>query len=167
MDLRKLNPFKVSKKIKSDYLRKKFLDFALTYGIPFNIGIGLKIDVLTEKECTIRSPAKFRRRNHIGTAHAISQALIGEYAAGLLVSQKFDFENYRFVITNLNINYHKPGTGTLKGNCKAPQVWPELVDGEVFIEMYTEIKNEKNELVSDIKTTWQVKSWSKTKKPKS
>lgn len=164
MDLKKLNPLKFSKKIKNDFFRKKFLDFALTYGIPFNIGIGLQIDELSDKACTIKSPSKFRRRNHIGTAHAISQALIGEYAAGLLISQKYDFDKFRYVISNLNINYHKAGVGTLKGTCKAPHIWPELVDGVGFIEMYTEIKNEKGDLVSDVKTTWQIKSWTQIPK---
>jgi len=164
MDMRKFNVIKWSQSIKNEFFRKKFLDFALTYGIPFNMGMGLTIDELTEKVCIIKSPAKYRRRNHIGTAHAISQALLGEYAAGLLISQKFDFENYRYVITNLNINYHKPGTGTLTGKCNAPEAWPDLSCGEGFAEMFAEIKNEKGELVSDVKTTWQIKSWSKTKK---
>lgn len=166
MNLKSLNPFKISKKIKNEFLRKKFLDFALTYGIPFNIGIGLKIEELSEKKCIILSPSKLRRRNHIGTAHAISQALIGEYAAGVLISEKFDFDQYRFVITNLNINYYKPGTGTLRGTCIAPSEWPQFIDGQLLVDMQTEIKNEKNELISSIKTTWQIKSWSKTKKPK-
>ncbi len=166
MDLRKINIFKLAKKIPNQKLRYAFMDNALKIGIPFNMGMGFKIKHLDEKESQVISLPVHRRKNHIGTAHAISQALLGEYAAGILIAQKYDFEKYRFILTNLNIVYHKPGTGTLTGISKAPTQWPDLKEGEMFLDMLTQAYNEKNELISETKTTWQIKSWNKTKPQK-
>jgi len=167
IDLKKFNVFKMTKNITSQKVRNTILDNALKIGIPFNMGMGLKIKYLDEKESLVESAPIYRRRNHVGTAHAISQALLGEYAAGILIAQNYDFDRYRFILTNLTINYHKPGVGTLTGTSKAPDRWPDLKDGEMFLDMFTKIYNEKNELVADAKTTWQIKSWDKKKTPKS
>lgn len=164
INLRKVNIFKVTSKIKNEKIRNAVLDKALTYAIPFNMGFGMKIRSLSEELSIIEMPPRHRRKNHLGTAHAISQCLLGEYCAGILITQKFDFSIYRFVLKKLDIEYHKPGVGSIIGKCQAPKVWPELKDGEVFIEMFTEIRNEKGELVSEVKTLWQVKDWNRTKK---
>jgi hypothetical protein len=169
MDLRKINVFKLAQKIPYDKIRNSFLDNALKLGIPFNMGMGFKIKVLTDKESQVESLPVYRRRNHLGTAHAISQALLAEYTPGVMIANKYDFHKFRLILTNLTINYHKPGTGTLTGISQAPDQWPDLKEGEMFLDMTTKIYNAKNELVADAKTTWQIKSWTKTKdkKPKS
>lgn len=164
MSLKQLDLFKIASKIKIEKLRNAFLDNALKFGIPFNMGMGMKIKLINDKESQIESLPVYRRRNHVGTAHAISQALLIEYTAGLLIARKYTFDHYRLILTNLNITYHKPGKGTLTGTAHAPDQWPELKEGEMFLDMFTKVHNEKNELISEGKTTWQVKSWSKTKK---
>lgn len=164
IDLKKINVFKLSEKIQNKTIRYTLMDKALALAIPFNMGLGMRIKELTPNHSLIEMPPKYRRRNHLGTAHAIAQALLGEYCAGILVSQKYDFEKYRFVLKKLEIEYHKPGTGTIIGRSQSPVKWPELVDGEAFIEMKTKIVNSKNEPVSDITTLWQVKDWKKTRK---
>lgn len=163
MSLKKMDVFKIAKNIKNETMKNMFLDNALKIGIPFNMGMGMKIKLINERESQIESLPVYRRKNHVGTAHAIAQALLGEYCAGLLIAQKYSFEKYRLILTNLNVTYHKPGTGVLTGTCKAPDQWPELKEGEMFFDMDTKIHNEKNELISETKTTWQIKSWSKTK----
>lgn len=162
--MKKIDVFKIANKIKSPKIKNVFLDNALKIGIPFNMGMGMKIKLVTEKETQIESLPVYRRQNHVGTAHAISQALLIEYTAGLLIAQKYGFDHYRLVLTNINITYHKPGKGVLTGTAQAPAQWPELKEGEMFLDMHTKVHNEKNELISEGKTTWQVKSWNKTKK---
>lgn len=163
MDLKKLDVFKIANKIKNNKIKNVFLDNALKIGIPFNMGMGMKIKLVNDKESQIESLPVYRRKNHVGTAHAISQALLIEYTAGLLIAQKYSFDHYRLVLTNINITYHKPGKGTLTGSAHAPNQWPDLKEGEMFLDMHTKVHNEKNELISEGKTTWQIKSWSKTK----
>lgn len=160
----KIDLFKITKKIKNQKLANLFLDNALKIGIPFNMGMGMKIKLISPTETQIQSFPVYRRQNHVGTAHAISQALLIEYTAGLLIATKYSFEKYRLVLTNIAITYHKPGKGILTGTCHIPDTWPELKEGEMFIDMQTKVHNEKNELVSEGKTTWQLKSWSQADK---
>lgn len=164
MVIKKFDPFKLIKKVKSPKLANLILDNAIKVAIPFNMGMGLKIKSITEKEVQVKSLPVYRRRNHVGTAHAISQALLIEYTAGLLIGSKYSFEKYRLVLVNINVTYHKAGKGTLTGTSHLPDHWPELKEGEMFVDMITKVHNEKNELVSEGKTTWQIKSWDKAKK---
>lgn len=160
----KFDLFKITKKIKNQKVANLLLDNALKIGIPFNMGMGMKIKLVSDIETQIESLPVYRRKNHVGTAHAISQALLIEYTAGLLLATKYSLEKYRMILTNINITYHKPGKGKLTGTCHVPDNWPDLKEGEMFIDMVTKVHNEKNELVSEGKTTWQVKSWSQTAK---
>jgi hypothetical protein len=142
-----------------DPARRKLLDLLLHVGVPFNRWLGLRLKEFTNEKVVIESPEVILRRNHVGTAHACAQALIGEIPAGLLVAQKFPLETYRFIISKLEIEYHKAGRGSLLGAAQAPGAWPELVDGECWIDMVTEITNDKSEPVATCRTRWQVKSW--------
>jgi acyl-coenzyme A thioesterase PaaI-like protein len=146
--------------------RRRLLDLLLTLGIPFNRWLGLRIGEIGETRVTIVSPPSVLRRNHVGTAHACAQALIGEYAAGLLVAQRFPLDTYRMIIGRLEIDYHKAGHGTLYGTSKAPAQWPELENEEGWVPMETEITDEKGTLVSVCRTRWQVKSWQRIEEDK-
>ncbi len=142
-----------------DGIRRRALDVLLNVGIPFNRWLGLRIKEMTHEQVVIESPATVLRRNHVGTAHACAQALLGEYPAGLVVAQHFPMESYRFIISKLEVEYVKPGRGTLLGTAKAPATWPELENGEGWVDMQTSITNEAGEQVALCKTRWQVKSW--------
>ncbi len=142
-----------------DGLRRRALDLLLNIGVPFNRWLGMKIKEMSHDQVVIESPPTVLRRNHVGTAHACAQALLGEYPAGLLVAQHFPLESYRFIISQLEINYFKPGRGTLHGTAQAPAVWPELENGEGWVDMETSLTNEAGEQIALCKTRWQVKSW--------
>jgi acyl-coenzyme A thioesterase PaaI-like protein len=147
-----------------DPAKRKLLDLLLNIGVPFNRWLGLRIKVFEPERVVIESPEVVLRRNHVGTAHACAQALIGEIPAGLLVAQKFPLESYRFIISKLEIEYHKAGRGMLTGSAKAPEAWPELNDGEAWVDMKTEITNELGEPVATCRTRWQVKSWQRVER---
>jgi acyl-coenzyme A thioesterase PaaI-like protein len=142
-----------------DAVRRRMLDVLLNIGVPFNRWLGLRIKKFTPQTVSIESPPSVLRRNHVGTAHACAQALIGEYAAGLVVAQNFTIDDYRIIIGKLEIEYHKAGRGHLLGMAHAPNEWPKLIDGEGWVEMKTEITDEKANLISVCQTKWQVKSW--------
>jgi acyl-coenzyme A thioesterase PaaI-like protein len=157
---------KIPAGIVGESARRRILDLLLTFGIPFNRWLGLRIGEIGEKRVTIVSPPSVLRRNHVGTAHACAQALIGEYAAGLLVAQRFPLDTYRMIIGRLEIDYHKAGRGTLLGISEAPAEWPELENEEGWVPMETEITDEKGELVAVCRTRWQVKSWKRIEENK-
>ncbi len=144
-----------------DSIRRKALDILLNIGIPFNRWLGLKVKEISRDRVMIESPPTVLRRNHVGTAHACAQALIGEYAAGLVVAQHFPLETYRMIIGRLEIDYGKAGRGTLFGLAEAPVPFPELENEEGWVPMKTVISNEKGEEIAVCHTRWQVKSWAR------
>ena len=150
-------------KIPYQGLRHRILDVMLSFGIPFNRWLRYHIAELSEKQVKIVSPDVVLRRNHVGGAHACALALMGEYPAGLLIAKRFPMETYRFIIGNLNIDYHKQGRGELTAIANAPATWPELQEGEAWIEMLTAITNSKGEAVATCRTKWHVKEWARTK----
>ena len=147
--------------IRSEKVRLRMLDVMLNIGVPFNRWLGMRIREFSPTAVTVESPPAVLRRNHVGTAHACAQALLGEYPCGLLVAQHYPIDAYRMIITKLEIEYMKAGAGTLMAKAQAPEIWPELKDQEAWVDMQTTISNEKGDVVSICKTRWQVKSWSK------
>ena len=144
-----------------DGIRRRALDVLLNVGIPFNRWLGLKVKEISRDCVVIESPPSVLRRNHVGTAHACAQALIGEYAAGLVVAQHYPLETYRMIIGKLEIEYSKAGRGTLYGRAEAPVPFPELDNEEGWVPMKTVISNEKGDEIAVCQTRWQVKSWAR------
>ncbi|MCB0350967.1 MAG: DUF4442 domain-containing protein [Bdellovibrionales bacterium] len=163
LDLMKFDLLKLSDKLPSS-LRLKALTKALDIAVPFNFGLGMQIKKLTPNEVVLISPERRKRKNHVGSAHACFLALLSEYPAGLVVAQNYPFDKHRIIISELKIEYFKQGRGTLTSIAKSPSAWPELVNGETFINMETEITNSKGERVSLCHTRWQVKEWTKVRK---
>lgn len=162
----KFDPIRIASKFSNPKIRNKVLDVLLTFGIPFNRWLGMKIVELTSQVSRVQSKPVRLRENHVGTAHACALALLGEYTAGLLIANNYSFADYRIIIGSLSVEYHKKGRGFLLGEANAPEVWPkpgmvseENEAADFWIEMTTEITNEKRELVAICRTKWQIKAW--------
>jgi acyl-coenzyme A thioesterase PaaI-like protein len=163
----KMNPFKLTEKVTISKVRRRMLDVLLNIGIPFNRWLGMRLLQVSEESVVVASPDTVLRQNHVGGAHACALALIGEYAAGVLVAQHYSFDEYRIIIGSLDVQYHKQGRGPLVGTVSAPEIWPKLTQGEAWVEMKTEITNSKAEVVAVCTTKWQVKAWSKVQSHRS
>ena len=162
--MKTFDPIRATKQIPFLSLRRRALDLLLTISIPFNRWLGLRIAELSPERVEVLSPDRRLRRNHVGGAHACALALMGEYAAGLLVAQQFPLSQYRMIIGGLNIEYVKQGRGSLKAVANAPEAWPELDrDGQAWVEMKTRISTSEDALVATCTTRWQVKEWSKVR----
>jgi acyl-coenzyme A thioesterase PaaI-like protein len=158
--MRKLNPLKISQKITFPSLSRKVLNTFLSVGVPFNMGLGLDVQEITPERVKVMLPEKWRRRNHVGSAHACAIALLCEVPAGLMILQKYPIDKYRFILGGLTVNYHIQGRGPLTGEVLAPEEWPLVVDnGEIWAEFKTRVTNKKGELVADGQTKWQIKPW--------
>lgn len=160
----KFDLFKIISKIPNENLQRRLLDHAIEWAIPFNKNLKFHIKQLDDKFVAIESPHTHRRKNHIGGAHACALALLGEYPAGILIAKHYTPEQFRFIIAHLSVNYFKQGRGLLTAETKAPAEWPEIKEGEVWIEMTTTVSDDKNEKVAEIFTRWQVKTWSMVRK---
>lgn len=169
--------------IQPAYIRFKILDKLFQAIIPFNSGLGFEIKKLDTEACTIYSPEKRRRQNHVGGAHACAIALLGEYTAGLLLGQHCNPEQFRIIISHLEVEYHKQGRGPLTATCLKPNFaifnpianhsdadktenpnQKNLAEKEMFVDLVTIIKNSNNDDVATVKTKWQAKSWSLVRK---
>jgi len=156
----KVDFMRVFNKIPGDSLRFYVLDKFMEAFVPFSRWLGLHIEELNEDEVQIYSPDRVRRRNHVGSAHACALALLAEYPAGMVLAQKYPPSEYRIIIMDLKIQYHKQGRGVLRSCSKRPSRWPSMKDGEVRMNMTSEIFNAKDEIIATCKTIWQVKAWS-------
>lgn len=165
-DFKRVDPIKLTDKIPYPEVRKRVLDVVMSIGIPFNRWLGLRITEISDTRAIVVSPPTRLRQNHVGATHACCLALIGEYAAGMCIANHYGVEHHRLIIGHLSIDYHKQGRGTLTGVSPAPAHWPKLVDGEAWIEMVTEISNEKSEPVATCRTKWQLKDWTEVGKKK-
>lgn len=159
----KIDPFALAQRIPSERLRLRALDRIMELFVPFSRGLGLRLESVRPTEVAVKSPDRKRRRNHVNTTHACALALLGEYPAGLIVAQNFPFDRYRFIISQLNIDYQKPGRGVLRAVAKANSAFPEAQDGELWVDLTTEIFDESNDLVAKCFTRWQVKEWQRTR----
>lgn len=165
MDFKLIGLTKYVDRISIPQIRNRMMDVAINLAIPFNRWLGMKIISMSQVQVRVSSPPRILRRNHVGGAHACALALLGEYPAGVLISQKYSMQDYRMIIAKLEVDYHKQGRGTLIGEATAPSEWPEEKDGELWLDLKTEIKNEKGELVALAKTKWQLKKWELIKSP--
>lgn len=165
--LRRVDPIKLTDKISNPAVRKRVLDAVMSLNIPFNRWVGLRIEEIDADRVVVLSPPTRLRQNHVGGTHAACLVLLGEYAAGMCIANHYGMEEHRLIIGALSIDYHKQGHGLLRGEVKAPSEWPELVDGEAWIELTTQITNEKGEDVATCRTKWQLKDWSQVGKKKS
>lgn len=108
-------------------------------------------------------------QNHLGTVHACAMATAGEYSAGLLLVKNFSMQEYRYVLSSLEVDYKKQGVGKLTAQSvlALDDIAQYKLDLEkkdaVFVKMETEITNQKGEHLCLAKTCWQIKKWNKAR----
>lgn len=138
-------------------------------GIPFNKPHGLKFLKISRNESRFRLANKRLNHNHLGGMHAIAQCLIGEFAAGILLSKNFPTLKYRLIMKDLSAVYFKQARSEIFGSSSISDEQIELIketiskDDKAEITLKTIIKNPKGEEISEVSTTWQLKDWDKAK----
>jgi acyl-coenzyme A thioesterase PaaI-like protein len=137
--------------------------------IPFNRPHGFKFKKVSDQEISIELPYKRVNKNHLGGMHACAIATLGEYCAGVLLLKNLGVEKYRFILANLQVNYHYQGRMKLTGSAKLNSSELETIknrllsEDKIVKEVATEIYDSKNNHVATVKSEWQVKSWDKVK----
>lgn len=159
----KIDIFKYAEKLPNDFLKRKVLDSVLSVAIPFNLSLGITIRSLSQEMVEVQSRVGWKTRNHVGGAHACFLALIGEYPAGLLLAQHYSPENFRMILGNLNIEYHKQARGPILSVASKPDSLPQTHDGEFWVDTTTHISNLEGEPIATAQAKWQLKSWDQIK----
>ncbi len=157
----KLDPFKAINYNTS--IKRGILSKTLEYVVPFNRGLGIKIKEISIKRVVLVSKDRWRRRNHVGSAHACFLALLGEYPAGLVIAQNFSFDQYRVIISNLQMEYKSLAHGRLTATATRPKEWPNIENGEAWLDMVVPIVDEEGKEVATATTKWQIKKWDQVK----
>ncbi len=163
----KLNAFYNKLLAREDALGLTILDSVLTFMIPFNSAHKIKLKSF-KKNC-IETTLPFLRanQNHLKTIHACAIATIGEYTAGLLLLKNLGLGQYRYILSHLEVKYHRQAKSELRGKAELTQeALSQLkkniqLDSKADIQLVTQLFNPQGECVSEIFSTWQVKEWSK------
>ncbi len=137
--------------------------------IPFNNQHGFIISAISDDSLETMAPYKRRNMNHLKGIHACGLATIGELSAGLLLLSLFDPSKYRLIMSHLEVSYHyqaKTVTFSRSQLQKSEQgkLLSRLSSGEVItLPMASELYDSNDNHVATVKTTWQLKPWSKAK----
>lgn len=158
----KVDVFKWAEKIPSEYLRRRFLDNLFNLAIPFNLSLGLRLTHVSPDHVEVISKSGWKTRNHVGGAHACFLALVGEYPAGILLAKNFSPEDYRLIISELKVEYHKQARGPVKGVARRPDNLPSPGEDEIWIPMVTDIYDKNGQSLATVHTKWQLKKWGST-----
>ena len=139
------------------------------WGVPFNRPH--KIRVVAVDGVSVKASINYSKKNmnHIRGIHACAIATVSEYVAGLCLLQSFHPKKYRIIMSSLEATYHYQAKRKLNA---VAQLSPKAVDdvkmqlkAEASVKhvMVSEVLDVDNNHVATVKTTWQVKPWSKVK----
>lgn len=145
------------------------LNRLMNFAIPFNKPHGFSVIKISPEQMQTAAPYKRKNFNHISGIHACAIATIGELSAGLLLMFHFDPTLYRFIMSHLDIDYHYQAkknifsTTTLSLSEKEHiQQLLTTAEKTTFI-MTSIIRDEDDQLIASVKTTWQIKRWKAVK----
>lgn len=137
--------------------------------IPFNNQHGFIISAISDDSLETMAPYRRRNMNHLKGIHACGLATIGELSAGLLLLSLFNPGKYRLIMSHLEVSYHYQAKTVTYSRSKLPKVEQDkllnrLNSGEVLIlPMASELYDAAENHIATVKTTWQLKPWSKVK----
>ena len=92
-------------------------------------------------------------RNHLRSIHALALANVGEFSTGLSVISVLP-EDGEMILTKIEVEYLKKARGTLIAEATCPT--NQFKNGE-DLNVTSEIKNEKQELVCKVVATWRIR----------
>lgn len=145
------------------------LNMILKYAIPFNKPHGFKIKHIDENGITTFAPYHKKNFNHLKGIHACAIATVGELAAGLSLMNHFSPSQYRFILSNIDIDYHYQAKKDILAQTSLSASDRENIllalqeSDRVLQNVITTITDESNEKVATVKTVWQIKDWTKVK----
>ncbi len=151
--------------------RLKTLIFSYLFNqiVPFNAPHGFRFLELSSEKIKGKLPYIRKNKNHLGGMHACVIAALGEICSGVLLLRNLGPKEYRFIMSNLEIEYHFQGRMGLVGSS---QISPEdvnmmkndlLTSEKIQKQLVSEIYDVKNNHIATVKSLWQIKPWNKVK----
>ena len=141
------------------------LNRVMSYAVPFNKPHGFKVIEITADHVTTFAAYRKKNFNHVRGIHACAIATVGELAAGIVLMYHFSPVEYRFIMSNMQIEYRYQAkkniteTATLSVEDKN-NILNTLENSDKTSQLViSEIKDADQQLVATVKTVWQIKSW--------
>lgn len=153
-------------KAQSSVLSKWLLNKILSRQIPFNAPHGIKIETVLKDGIQTRLPYHRKNQNHLKGIHACALATLGEFTAGMALIKAIASEDYRLIMKDLRVEYHKQAREAVSAECLINQDWirthvtDPLGSAEyVFIPLAVDVKNGTGKLICTVHVNWQIKKW--------
>lgn len=145
------------------------LNRVMSHAVPFNKPHGFKVVDITAHHVTTFAPYRKKNFNHVRGIHACAIATAGELAAGIVLMYHFSPVDYRFIMSNMQIEYHYQAKknitamATLLAEDKI-NILKTLKNTDKTTQLIiTEVKDSDLKLIATVKTIWQIKSWKNVK----
>lgn len=121
---------------------------------------GLEVEELTRHRCVVRLPNRKRTQNHIGSVHAVANALIAETATGFVVGMNVP-DSAVPVIKTMKLDYVKRSSGDMKAEAVLTDDQIELIEttekGEVSVAVTLTDGEGKEPVIAEMIWAWTPK----------
>lgn len=152
---------------KSQHSKKHLwmLNRLMNHAVKFNKPHGFQIIKMSPEYVQTFAPYHKKNFNHVKGIHACAIATVGELAAGLLLMLHFTPGQYRVIMSHIDIDYHYQAKKNIMATASLPLSDKESILHQLNLEnktlytVITSIKDEDQQLVATVKTTWQIKDW--------
>lgn len=158
------------KKAETSSVQLWMLNRILHWRIPFNKPHGIDITTITDDGFEVTIPYKKKNLNHIKGIHACCLATASEYVVGLSLMRKLGSQKYRLIMERMEVQYKYQAKGPVKATFQitdaeldAQVISPLKKEDVVFVNLTSQIHDDKGQLISEAQTRWQIKPWDKVR----
>jgi acyl-coenzyme A thioesterase PaaI-like protein len=120
--------------------------------VPYSGSVDPQILELAPGRARVAMLDRKATRNHLGSAHALAIANIGELACGLALNLGLP-RGYSAILRRIDVEYLKKGRGLLVSQCQIDDL---LFNGDRVVHCTSQITDAKGDLVARTNTEWKV-----------
>jgi len=153
---------------KKTIYQKPLLNQFISKFIPFNGPHGFKV-LQMDETVQIKIPYKRKNMNHVKGIHACAIATLGELCAGFSMMKHIPVDRYRFIMSNLSVEYFFQGKTDLLGQASLDSKEIEMIlqklksADSAYIEILSKITDIEGNHVANVTSKWQLKDWKEVK----
>jgi acyl-coenzyme A thioesterase PaaI-like protein len=148
---------------RSPWLNRQFLGAASNLIEPFTLGMGLKVEHLSEDSIEASLPGGWKNRGEGGAVHSAALSALGEFAVRLFWEHHLDLRHSEVEVERVQVRILSRPFGDLKGVFRLPEADREAIlhrlraDGEVNVETQTHIYDRDGRLIAEVDGEWRLK----------